>query len=172
MAGDSQENRCAVSRASRRGETILNGRLGICVVSSIGGHLDEVMQLLPVIREHDYYFVVNAEGNLPAQIEGKTMRIVHSERDWKLLVNLWEAARILKAKRPDVIISCGAGPAVPFAIVGKLMGVKTVFVESFAAVETPTLTGKILYRIADLFVYQWKSLAPFYPEGIYGGAIF
>lgn len=142
------------------------------MVSSIGGHLDEVMQLLPVIREHDHFFVVNAEGNLLREIADKTLRIVHSERDWKLLVNLWEAARILWARRPDVIVSCGAGPAVPFGVIGKAMGIKIVFIESFCAVERPTLTGRIMYRLADLFIFQWKRLESAYPKGVYGGTIF
>ena len=147
-------------------------RLKICVVSSIGGHLDEVVQLLPVIQEYEYYFVVNAKGSLPRVIEEKTMRIVHSERDWKLIINFWEAARILLARRPDVIVSCGAGPAFPFALVGKAMGMKVIFIEYFGAVERPTLTGRLLRPLADLFIYQWEPLAPYYPKGIYGGSIF
>ena len=150
----------------------MTSRLNICVVSSIGGHLDEVMQLLPVIEAHDYFIVVNAEGNLPERVEGKTVRIVHSERDWKLLVNFWEAAKILASRRPDVIISFGAGAAVPFSLVGKLMGMKVIFVETFNSVRRPTLTGRILYRVADLFIYQWETLASYYPNGLYGGPIF
>ncbi len=150
----------------------MNGRLTICVVSSVGGHLDEVMQLYPVISKYDHFVVVNAEGSLPKAIEDRTVRIVHSERDWKLLINLWEAVRILRARRPDVIVSCGAGPAVPFALVGKAMGIKVVFVETFAAVTRPTLTGRLMYRLADLFVYQWKALSAAYPKGDYGGPIF
>jgi beta-1,4-N-acetylglucosaminyltransferase len=144
----------------------------ICIVTSIGGHLDEVMRLLPVIKEHEYFFVVNAEGSLPKEIEEKTIRIVHSERDWRLIINFWEAAWILLERRPDVIISCGAGPAVPFAIVGKTMRMKVVFIETFAAVERPTLTGRFLRPMADLFIYQWKTLAHAYPKGEYGGPIF
>ena len=147
-------------------------RLKICIVSSIGGHLDEVIQLLPILEEHEYFFVVNAEGSLPKVIEEKTVRIVHSERDWKLLINLWEAARILLARRPDVIISCGAGPAVPFSVVGKAIGMRVIYIETFAAVESPTLTGRLLRHMADLFIYQWKTLAYAYPKGEYGGTIF
>jgi len=144
----------------------------ICVVSSIGGHLEEVMQLYSIIAEHEFFFVVNSEGVLPCWIKNRTLRIVHSERDWKLLINIYEAIKILRARRPDVIISCGAGPAVPFALVGKLMGIKVVFIETFAAVVKPTLTGRLMYRLSDLFIYQWKALESVYPGGIYGGSIF
>jgi len=147
-------------------------RLEICVVSSIGGHLDEVLCLLPVLNENDFFVVTNAEGSLPPEIESRTIRIAHSQRDWKLMVNLWEAWKILSEHRPDVIISCGAGPAVPFALVGKVLGIKVVFIETFAAVKKPTLTGRILYYFSDLFIYQWKNLSESYPKGIYGGSIF
>jgi UDP-N-acetylglucosamine:LPS N-acetylglucosamine transferase len=154
-------------------DTVTTGlKLKICVVSSIGGHLDEVMQLYPVIREHDWFFVVNAEGSIPKEIQGRTIRVTHSERDWKLLVNFWEAAKVIFRCRPDVILSFGAGPAVPFGVVGKLVGARVVFVETFAAVEKPTLTGRLMYRISDLFIFQWKKLETFYPKGVYGGTVF
>ncbi len=51
---------------------------------------------------------------------GRTHFIRHSERDWLFLVNLWEAARILSRERPDVILSTGAGPVVPFALVARV----------------------------------------------------
>jgi UDP-N-acetylglucosamine:LPS N-acetylglucosamine transferase len=130
------------------------------------------MQLYPIIRLYEHFFVVNAEGDLPIEIGECTLRIVHSERDWKLLLNFWEAYRILLKRRPDVILSCGAGPAVPFAIIGKLLGAKVIFVETFAAVDRPTLTGRLIYPFSDLFIYQWKRLETVYSKGIYGGAIF
>jgi beta-1,4-N-acetylglucosaminyltransferase len=147
-------------------------RLKICVVSSIGGHLDEVMKIFPLIHEHENFFVVNAEGPLPKAIEGKTIRITHSERDWKLILNFYEAFKILCRSRPDVIISTGAGPAVPFSIAGKIFGAKILFIETFTAVSQPTLTGRIMYRIADKFIYQWEALRFFYPKGEYAGTIY
>lgn len=144
----------------------------ICVVSSIGGHLDEVMQLYSIMRQYEHFVVVNAEGDLPKEFEHCTLRIAHSERDWKLIFNFREAYRILSQRRPDVILSCGAGPAVPFAIIGKLLGAKVIFVETFAAVDRPTLAGRLVYHLSDLFIYQWMRLAPAYPKGVYGGPIF
>lgn len=103
---------------------------------------------------------------------GKTYFIAHSERDWKFFVNLWEAFRILLRERPDTILSTGAGPVVPFALVGRfLFGVKVVYVETITRVNSPSMTGKIMYRLAHDFFYQWKSLSPFFPKGKYGGPL-
>jgi UDP-N-acetylglucosamine:LPS N-acetylglucosamine transferase len=144
----------------------------ICIVSSCGGHLTEVRALLPAYGDLDHVYVLNDQALLPADMLGRTHFIAHSERDWKFLLNLWEAWCILRHERPDVILSTGAGPAVPFAIIGKLLfRTRVVFVETITRIEAPSMTGRLLYRLADDFFYQWKSLAPFFPKGIYGGPL-
>ena len=105
-------------------------------------------------------------------MEGHTHFIAHSERDWKFLLNLWEAWRILSRERPTVILSTGAGPAVPFALVGRwLFSCRIVFVETITRIDKPSLTGKIMYWLAHDFFYQWESLSRFYPKGQYGGPL-
>ncbi len=138
----------------------------LLLVSSVGGHLSELMELAPILREHEVVLVVNEEASLPDFPFSAVYRIAHAERDWRVLWNFVEAASILEAERPDVIVSMGAGPAVPFALVGKyLAGARTIFIETAAAVERPTLTGRLLHPIADAFFYQWPSLAQAFPRG-------
>ena len=144
----------------------------ICIVSSCGGHLTEVRCLKPAYEKYDHFYVLNDEAILPPDMVGKTYFIVHSERDWKFLINLWEAFRVLRRERPDIILSTGAGPAVPFAIVGRFFfGNKTVFVETLTAVEKPSLTGRIMYFLAHRLFYQWPTLAKAFPRGVYGGLL-
>lgn len=143
----------------------------VCVVSSCGGHLTEVRTLRAAYERHEHFYVLNDRVLLPADMVDKTYFIRHSERDWLFLVNLWEAARILLRERPDVILSTGAGPVVPFALVGKLLGVRSVFVETFNRVTEPSLSGRIMYRLADRFFYQWPQLARFYPRATCGGPV-
>jgi UDP-N-acetylglucosamine:LPS N-acetylglucosamine transferase len=102
---------------------------------------------------------------------GKTHFITHSERDPLFLVNLIEAWRILRKERPGLILSTGAGPAVPFALVGKALDIPTLFIETVTRVSAPSLTGRIMYRLASRFFYQWRSLASFFPRGSYAGPI-
>jgi beta-1,4-N-acetylglucosaminyltransferase len=100
-----------------------------------------------------------------------TYFIRHSERDLLFFVNLWEAWRILRRERPRVILSTGAGPCVPFAIIGKLLGIPSIFIETFNRVTEPSMSGWIMYRLANKFFYQWQSLARFYPKGICCGPL-
>jgi UDP-N-acetylglucosamine:LPS N-acetylglucosamine transferase len=116
--------------------------------------------------------VINQRIELADDMRGNTHFIVHSERDWKLIVNLWEAFRILYRERPSVILSTGAGPAVPFALVGRvLFGCRVVFIESITRVTGPSLTGRIMYLLAHDFFYQWQPLQRFFPRAKYGGPL-
>lgn len=137
----------------------------ICIVSSCGGHLTEIRTLIPVYSAYEHFYVLNDKAILATDMQNKTYFITHSERDWKFFKNLWEAYKIIKKEKPSVLISTGAGPIVPFSIVGKLFGIKTIYIETLAGVIKPTLTGRIMYHLADHFYYQWSSLKKFFPKG-------
>ena len=49
---------------------------------------------------------------------------------------------------------------------------RKIYIESFANIETKTLTGKLIYPIADVFVVQWHSMLKLYPKAKYEGWIF
>jgi len=143
----------------------------VCLVSSCGGHLAEIRALREAYEDLDFFYVLNDRIDLPADMAGRTYFITHSERDVKTIYNFFEALRILRRESPKVILSTGAGPAVPFALAGKLLRIPNIFVEISAQVMRPSLTGRIMYRLADRFYYQWPSLSRFFPAGIYSGAL-
>lgn len=93
---------------------------------------------------------------------------------FKFIGLILKAFKILLKEKPTVLISTGALATVPFCIVGKLLGKRIVYIESFARVDTPSLTGKIIYKLklANLFVVQWEDMLKYFPEAIVGGRIF
>lgn len=127
--------------------------------------------LRPVYQRYDHFYVVNEKIELPADMRGATYFIRHAERDYRLLANLWEAWQIIRRERPTLLLSTGAGPIVPFVLVGKLFGVRSIYIESAAQVRSPSLTGRIMYWIADRFFYQWPELVRWFPRGTYGGPL-
>ncbi|MEO7653208.1 MAG: PssD/Cps14F family polysaccharide biosynthesis glycosyltransferase [Bryobacteraceae bacterium] len=144
----------------------------VCIVSSCGGHLTEVRELLRIYEKYEHFYVINKRIAVPADMEGRVYFIRHSERDWKFFLNLWEAWRILRKERADVLISTGAGPAVPFTLVGRaLFGMKVIFIETFTRVNRPSVTGRIMYRLAHRFFYQSETLRPYFPKGEFGGTL-
>jgi beta-1,4-N-acetylglucosaminyltransferase len=137
----------------------------VAVVSSCGGHLTEVRLLRRFYETHEHFYVLNDRVVLPGDMEGKTRFVSLFERDLNFFVNLAEAWRILRAEKPDLIISTGAGIIVPFAICAKVLRIPVLFVETLCRVNHPSLTAKIMYRLADRFFYQWESLGKHFPKG-------
>lgn len=152
-------------------DTVSGPALRVCVVSSCGGHLAEVRAIVAAYSQYEHFYVLNDRIELPHDMLERTTFIAHAERNWLVLLNLFEAWRILRRNKPDVILSTGAGPVVPFALVGKVLGIPTVFIETVARISSPSLTGRIMYVLADRFFYQWPSLRSYFPKGQYCGSV-
>ena len=89
-----------------------------------------------------------------------------SNRSIKNLIrNTLLALKILVKERPDIVISTGAAVAVPFFYVGKLLRAKLIYVEVYDRIDSPTLTGKLVYPITDAFILQWPEQRKFYLKG-------
>lgn len=139
----------------------------ICIVSSCGGHLTEIRQLLPLFSHYEHFYVLNDQALLAKDMIGKTYFITHSERDYKFFINLFEAYRLIKKTRPKIIISTGAGLIVPFSLVAKFFfNIKTMYIETMGCVDKPSLTGRIMYYLADYFYYQQTTQKQYFPKGV------
>jgi UDP-N-acetylglucosamine:LPS N-acetylglucosamine transferase len=127
---------------------------------------------MPAYADEPHFYVLNDKALLPEDMKVRTYFIVHSERDWRFFLNLWEAFWIIKRERPTAILSTGAGPAVPFAIIGRLFfRTRVVFVETMTRVDRPSATARIMYWIAHDFFYQWPQLGSYFPKGRCGGLL-
>ncbi|MNI81732.1 Oligosaccharide biosynthesis protein Alg14 like protein [compost metagenome] len=69
-------------------------------------------------------------------------------------------------------MSSGAAPAIPFFYLGRLLGAKTIYIEVYDRIDKPTLTGKLVYPISNLFILQWEEQKKFYPKGKVLGGLF
>lgn len=78
--------------------------------------------------------------------------------------NLILAVKVLSQEKPKVLVSAGAGIAVPFFIAARLMGVRTIYIEPVDFIHQPSLTGKLVYRLVDLFLVQDKRQQKFFPK--------
>ena len=79
-----------------------------------------------------------------------------------LLRNLVLAWRLLSRERPDVVMSTGAGTALPFFVVARLRGIPTVYLEVYDRIDTPTLTGRLCRPFTDRMLVQWDEQARLY----------
>jgi len=146
----------------------------ISIVCSHGGHLTETLQILEAFEGHEIFFCTysSARDEYLRQITPAyfTENIGYSVV--RMVKGFFWAWRILRRERPDAILSLGAEIAVPFFYLGKLMGMRTIFIESWCRVEGLSFTGKLLYPIADIFWVQWPQLLEKCgPKAEYKGAV-
>lgn len=147
----------------------------ICLVGSSGGHLTHLYQLKPFWEDKQRFWVTFNKQDANSLLNNEKMYYCAfpTNRNIKNLIkNFFLAIKVLRKERPDVIISSGAAVAVPFFYVGKLMRMKTVYIEVFDRIDKPTLTGKMVYPITDKFIVQWEEMKQVYPKAINLGSIF
>lgn len=149
----------------------------ICLASSSGGHFEQLMMLKPLIEKYSGYVVTEKigydvkVGDIPVKY---VLPINRTDKTFflKFIVNIMESLLIVLVNKPDYIISTGALAAVPLIVWTKLLGGKVIYIESFAKINSPNLSGKIAYKFADRFYVQWESMKKFYPNAICKGGIY
>lgn len=132
----------------------------ILLVACSGGHLMQMMALKPAWEDLDTRWVTLEAPDSkylldPANVVFAPSPVARNIPNF--FRNLVLARRTIREYKPDVILSTGAALAVPFFVVGRLLGVRTVFVESFTRVNRPSLSGRMVYPLASVFFMQWPS---------------
>ena len=153
----------------------------VLFISSTGGHLSELLELSPLFSKYNYEIITEkTKSNIKLRdTYGKKINfLIYGTKDhkltypFKLLANCFISFYHYIRFRPDYIITTGAHTAGPMCCIGKILSSKIIFIESFANIETKTITGKLIYNFSDLFIVQWKNMLKLYPKAIYGGWIF
>jgi oligosaccharide biosynthesis protein Alg14 len=147
----------------------------IVLVSSSGGHLLLLNQLRPWWERHRRLWVTFDAADGRTLLRGEDIVWAHhpTTRNVKNLIrNLFLAWRVLRSVRPALVVSTGAGVAVPFFIAGKLLRIRTVFIEAVERIETRSLSGRLCYPLSDVFVLQWEAQRRLYPRGYVIGPLY
>lgn len=147
----------------------------VCLVGSSGGHLTHLYMLKPFWQDKERFWVTFNKEDANSILEGEQVYHCYypTNRSLKaLLINTRLAWKVLRKERPDVIVSSGAAVAVPFFYLGKLFGMKTIYIEVFDRIDKPTMTGKMVYPVTDRFIVQWEGMKQVYKKAINLGSIF
>ena len=147
----------------------------LCYTASDGGHTQELMQLNTLFGKYPGILIteskaVRAEFDAVYTVPQVNRRSIGSIL--RFLGSFRDISRILREEKPTHIISFGAMCTVPVCLIGKWRKIPVIYVESYTRIKNLSLTGKLLYPLADLFIVQWKELAELYPKAVYGGALF
>lgn len=144
----------------------------ICLVCADGGHLTEILQLMDAFEGHETFFVTY-RSTRSESLKNKYLFENTGKNHLKILFSILPILKILRKEKPDLIVSTGGEIAIPVFYIAKLLGIKTIFLDSWSRVDEPTMTGKIVYQVADVFLVQWKQLLRKYgKKAEYWGAVF
>ena len=153
----------------------------VMFISSVGGHLTQLLELKDLFKKYNYVLItektdVTCDMNGNYNIEF----LPYGSRNQKYtypFILLWSCIKSLFyfiKYNPNVIVTTGANTAAAMCCLGKLFGKKVIYIESFAKRTSPTITGKMIYKLHayTTFVVQWESMLEFYPNAEYWGAIY
>ncbi len=153
----------------------------VMFIASTGGHLNEMLCLKPMFEDYNYSLITEktkSTTSLKDEYKSRLGYLIYGTKDhmlsypFKLLINCFISLFYFIKYRPKYIVTTGTHTAGPMCCIGKIFGSKIIFIESFANISTKTITGKIIYKFADLFIVQWKSMLKLYPKAKFGGWIY
>jgi UDP-N-acetylglucosamine:LPS N-acetylglucosamine transferase len=140
----------------------------VLLVCSSGGHLYQLLMLEPWWRDIARLWVTFPTEDARSRLAGEQSVWAHhptTRNVPNLLRNFALAVSVVRAWRPDLVVSTGAGVAFPFFVAAKLLRVPCVYVEVYDRIDAPTLTGRLCYPLADRFLLQWPEQRRFYARG-------
>ena len=150
-------------------------KIKVCLVGSAGGHLNQLYLLKPFWEDKERVWATFDREDSRSLLDGEKLYPLYypSNRSIKaLIINSFRTIKILRKERPDLILSTGAATAIPFFYIGKLMKIKTIYIEVFDRIHAKTITGKLCYKVADVFIVQWEQMKDIYPNAVNLGSIF
>ena len=140
----------------------------ICLISSSGGHFEQLLMLRKLENDSNKLFIVTEKTKynkknkkikyFVKQVNRKELLFIP-----KMILIFFKSLYITIKERPNVIISTGVLAAIPMLFLGHLFRKKVIYIESFAKISSPTMTGKMVYKKkwANQFYVQWPKMLEF-----------
>ncbi|MGB9629858.1 MAG: PssD/Cps14F family polysaccharide biosynthesis glycosyltransferase [Thermodesulfobacteriota bacterium] len=144
----------------------------IGLVCSHGGHFTQMLQLMEAFEGFQKFILTYRETTTKNQKDCYYIENIFRS-PMAFIKGVIKIFMILLKERPDVLFSTGSEIAAPAFYIGKIFfRSKLIYLESAAQVFSPSLTGKFVYPITDLFLVQWEPLLKRYgPKAKYVGGL-
>jgi beta-1,4-N-acetylglucosaminyltransferase len=153
----------------------MNYKIKLGIISSKGGHLTQIIQIKKVFGRYKKFWVTFKGKDVDFYLKKEKKYFAYypeSRNIINFVRNIIFAFIVLRQEKPTHLISSGAGLAVPFFIVGKFFfRTKLIFIEPYDFIAYPSLSGKMLYNMADLFLVQHKIQKKWFPKAKYWGSL-
>lgn len=165
----------------------MNDARAVVVFAGAGGHLAQsqkfAAKLMEAISPDGVYEIVWMTDVSVGAKDGRLMQVgelrpKHRESFQRQLMMIFahiiksaKAVSTISKSRPQVFISFGPGSVILSSLFFRLRGVRIVHIESWSRFKTRSFTGIAMYRIADDFFVQNRSLLSHYPRAKWVGRL-
>jgi UDP-N-acetylglucosamine:LPS N-acetylglucosamine transferase len=136
-------------------------RRRVLAVSSGGGHWVQLLRLRPAFADCDVTYATVRAG-YRSEVDDDSFVVISDCNRSNRLRALWCLCHIfvlLVRVRPHVVVTTGAAPGYFALRVGRLLGVRTIWIDSVANVDELSMSGQLAGRHASLWLTQWPHLA-------------
>lgn len=133
----------------------------LLAVASSGGHWVQLQRLTPAFEGHQVRFMSTGK-DLASQVAPNRFYHVNDASMWEkfaLFLMALRVAVVVISFRPQVVISTGAAVGFFAILFGRLLGARTIWVDSIANGEELSLAGRKVRPWATHWLTQWPELA-------------
>lgn len=137
------------------------GRRKVLAVASSGGHWVQLLRVMSAFDGQEVVFLTVSESYRD-EVPDQRVHIVNDASRWNRLGTVTQAFRVLFVllrERPDIVISTGASVGFFAIAFGRLLGARTIWLDSIANADVMSLSGRIAKHFAQLWLTQWPELA-------------
>lgn len=151
----------------------MDTRRKVVAVASGGGHWVELLRVMPAFEGCDVHYVT-VNRDYQVDIPDQPLSVISDATRWSRLALLKSALQllmILLRERPDVVVTTGAAPGYLAIRLGRLLGARTIWLDSIANADELSLSGRMAGQVADLWLTQWPHLAGEGGPQYFGGVL-
>jgi len=131
----------------------------VLAVASFGGHWTQLNRLMPFFDKYETRFITTESSVQKLRPQVRIVRDANRNTKLSILICSLQLIWQLLIFRPHLIVSTGALPGVIALTLGRLMGCKTVWIDSIANGEELSMSGKLAGKVAHQWLTQWPNLA-------------
>ena len=133
----------------------------VLAVASGGGHWVQMLRLMPAFEGAEVHFATT-DASAARQVAGRGFHLftdANKETPARLLLCALRLAWIILRVRPDVVVSTGAAGGFLAIRIARLMGARTMFIDSIANTRALSLSARLAVGVADRVLSQWARVA-------------
>lgn len=133
----------------------------LLAVASAGGHWVQLNRMAPAFEGYQLHWI-STLPRLAAKVTHGEFTAVRDASLWDKLSMCLMATQVawrVLLFRPDVVVTTGAAPGYFAIMFGRLLGARTIWVDSVANADELSLAGRKAKRWATCWLTQWPELA-------------